>query len=69
MAVFLFVNAIMSGRPIRLFNHGKMRRDLTCIDDVARVVSKLIDRVPRMTRLPQMRRLRSTMWATTIRKS
>ena len=29
------------GRPIRLFNHGKMRRDFTYIDDVTRVVSKL----------------------------
>lgn len=46
MAMFLFVNAIMEGRPIRLFNHGKMRRDFTYIDDVTRVVSKLIDRVP-----------------------
>ncbi|MCP3477140.1 SDR family NAD(P)-dependent oxidoreductase [Bradyrhizobium sp. CCGUVB1N3] len=46
MAMFLFVNAIMEGRPIRLFNHGKMRRDFTYVDDVTRVVSKLIDRVP-----------------------
>ncbi|WFU28877.1 NAD-dependent epimerase [Bradyrhizobium sp. CB1717] len=46
MAMFLFVNAIMEGRPIRLFNHGRMRRDFTYIDDVTRVVSKLIDRVP-----------------------
>ena len=46
MAMFLFVNAIMAGEPIRLFNHGKMRRDFTYIDDVTRVVSKLIDLVP-----------------------
>lgn len=46
MALFLFVNAIMAGKPIRLFNHGKMRRDFTYIDDVTRVVSKLIDLVP-----------------------
>ncbi|MFK4601546.1 SDR family NAD(P)-dependent oxidoreductase [Bradyrhizobium diazoefficiens] len=46
MAMFLFVNAIMAGMPIRLFNHGRMRRDFTYIDDVTRVVSKLIDRVP-----------------------
>lgn len=43
MAKFLFVSAIMAGQPSRLFNHGKMRRDFTCIDDVTRVVSKLID--------------------------
>lgn len=46
MAMLLFVNAIMAGEPIRLFNHGKMRRDFTYIDDVTRVVSKLIDLVP-----------------------
>ena len=46
MAMFLFVNAMMAGQPIRLFNHGKMRRDFTYIDDVTRVVSKLIDRAP-----------------------
>jgi UDP-glucuronate 4-epimerase len=46
MAMFLFVNAIMAERPIRLFNHGRMRRDFTYIDDVTRVVSKLIDQVP-----------------------
>ena len=46
MAMFLFVNAMMTGQPIRLFNHGRMRRDFTYIDDVTRVVSKLIDRLP-----------------------
>jgi UDP-glucuronate 4-epimerase len=46
MALFLFTDAIMAGRPIRLFNHGKMRRDFTYVDDVTRVVSTLIDRVP-----------------------
>jgi len=46
MAMFLFTNAIMEGRPIRLFNHGKMRRDFTYVEDVTRVVSKLIDQIP-----------------------
>ncbi|UCF55086.1 MAG: SDR family NAD(P)-dependent oxidoreductase [Bradyrhizobium sp.] len=46
MALFLFANAILAGEPIRLFNHGRMRRDFTYIDDVTRVVSKLVDRVP-----------------------
>jgi UDP-glucuronate 4-epimerase len=46
MAVFLFAKAIVEGRPIRLFNHGKMRRDFTYIDDVTRVVSRLVDRIP-----------------------
>jgi UDP-glucuronate 4-epimerase len=46
MAVFLFARAIVEGRPIKLFNHGKMRRDFTYIDDVTRVVSRLVDRIP-----------------------
>ena len=46
MAIFLFTKAVVEGTPIRLFNHGKMRRDFTHIADVSRVVSKLIDRIP-----------------------
>ncbi len=34
MAYFLFADAIAAGRPIRLFNHGRMRRDFTWIEDV-----------------------------------
>ncbi len=46
MAIFLFTKAIIEGRPIKLFNHGKMRRDFTYVDDVTRVVSRLVDRSP-----------------------
>jgi UDP-glucuronate 4-epimerase len=46
MAIFLFTKAITEGTPIRLFNHGKMRRDFTHIDDVTRVIHRLIDHVP-----------------------
>ncbi len=46
MAVFLFTRLIVEGKPIKLFNHGKMRRDFTHIDDVSRVVSKLVERAP-----------------------
>jgi UDP-glucuronate 4-epimerase len=46
MAIFLFTKAIIEGRPIKLFNHGKMRRDFTYIDDVSRVVLRLVDRSP-----------------------
>jgi UDP-glucuronate 4-epimerase len=45
MAIFLFAKAIVEGTPIRLFNHGKMRRDFTHIDDVTRVVLRLVDRI------------------------
>lgn len=46
MALFLFTKAILEGVPIRLFNHGKMRRDFTHIDDVSRIVLRLIDHIP-----------------------
>ncbi len=46
MAIFLFARAIVEGRPIRLFNHGQMRRDFTHVDDVTRVVLRLVDRIP-----------------------
>jgi len=46
MAIFLFTKAMVEGTPIKLFNHGKMRRDFTHIADVTRVVSKLLDRIP-----------------------
>ncbi|MGA2291931.1 SDR family NAD(P)-dependent oxidoreductase, partial [Bradyrhizobium sp.] len=34
MAMFIFAKAIADGRPIRLFNYGRMRRDFTYVDDV-----------------------------------
>jgi len=37
---------VLVGTPIKLFNHGRMRRDFTYIDDVTRVVSRLVDQVP-----------------------
>jgi UDP-glucuronate 4-epimerase len=46
MAIFLFTKAIMAGTPIKLFNHGKMQRDFTYIDDVTRGILRLIDHVP-----------------------
>ena len=47
MAVFIFSKAILEGRPIRLFNHGRMRRDFTYIDDVTEAMVRLLDRPPR----------------------
>jgi UDP-glucuronate 4-epimerase len=46
MAMWLFAAAISEGRPIRLFNHGRMRRDFTYIDDVVEAVVRLIDKPP-----------------------
>jgi UDP-glucuronate 4-epimerase len=44
MALFLFTRAILEGRPIDVFNHGKMRRDFTYIDDIVEGVVRVIDR-------------------------
>ncbi len=35
MALFLFTKAILEGRPIDVFNHGRMKRDFTYVDDIA----------------------------------
>jgi UDP-glucuronate 4-epimerase len=44
MAMFIFAKAILEGRAIPLFNHGRMRRDFTYVDDVTEAVVRLIDR-------------------------
>jgi UDP-glucuronate 4-epimerase len=46
MATFIFAKAILSGKPIKLFNHGNMRRDFTYIDDVVEAIVRLMDRPP-----------------------
>ena len=45
MAMFLFAKAILTGQPIDVFNHGRMRRDFTYIDDIAEGVVRTSDRV------------------------
>jgi UDP-glucuronate 4-epimerase len=46
MALFLFTKAILEGRPIDVYNHGKMRRDFTYIDDIVEGVVRVMDRTP-----------------------
>jgi UDP-glucuronate 4-epimerase len=46
MAAYLFADAIVHGRPIRVFNHGKMARDFTYIDDIVAGVLAALDRPP-----------------------
>jgi len=46
MALFLFTKAILAGKPIDVFNHGKMRRDFTYIDDIVEGVVRVVDRIP-----------------------
>jgi UDP-glucuronate 4-epimerase len=44
MALFLFTKAILEGRPIDVFNHGKMQRDFTYIDDIVEGIIQVLDR-------------------------
>jgi UDP-glucuronate 4-epimerase len=46
MAYFSFTKSIIEGKPIRVFNHGKMERDFTYIDDIVLGIVKLINRPP-----------------------
>ncbi|MEM7795856.1 MAG: NAD-dependent epimerase [Cyanobacteria bacterium P01_C01_bin.118] len=47
MAYFKFVDAIANDRPIQVYNHGKMKRDFTYIDDVVEGVVRVMRHVPK----------------------
>ena len=44
MAMYIFTKAILAGEPIQVFNHGRMRRDFTYVDDVIEGVVRTLDR-------------------------
>jgi UDP-glucuronate 4-epimerase len=46
MAIYIFAKAIAEGAPIKLFNHGRMQRDFTYVDDVIEALERVIDRPP-----------------------
>lgn len=46
LALYKFVDAILDGRPIDIYNHGDMYRDFTYVDDLVRAIRLLIDAVP-----------------------
>ena len=46
MAYFLFAKAIVEGRPIEIFNEGRMRRDFTYIDDIVEGVRRIMEKPP-----------------------
>jgi UDP-glucuronate 4-epimerase len=46
MALFLFAHAIMNGEPIKVFNHGRMKRAFTYVDDVVDGVLRVAERPP-----------------------
>lgn len=45
MALFLFTKAILEGKPIDVFNNGKMKRDFTYVDDIVESISRLVPHV------------------------
>lgn len=47
MALFGFTRSILAGEPIDVFNHGRMRRDFTYVDDIAEGVVRTLDRPAR----------------------
>jgi UDP-glucuronate 4-epimerase len=46
MAYFSFTRDIIAGKPIKVFNHGKMERDFTYVDDIIEGIFRLIHRIP-----------------------
>jgi len=46
MALFLFTKAILEGKPIQVFNHGKMERDFTYVDDIVGGIEKMVVKAP-----------------------
>ncbi len=44
MAMYLFTDAILNGKPIKVFNNGNLERDFTYIDDIVEGVFKIIDK-------------------------
>jgi UDP-glucuronate 4-epimerase len=47
MSPWLFTSAILEGRPIDVFNHGKMQRDFTFVEDIAEGTVRVLDRIPK----------------------
>lgn len=47
MALFLFTKAILADEPIRVFNHGRMKRDFTYIDDIVEGVVRTMKKLPK----------------------
>lgn len=47
MAMFLFTDAMINGNPIKVFNHGNMKRDFTFIDDVVEGIARIIAKSPK----------------------
>jgi len=46
MALFLFTRAILEGRPIDVYNYGRMKRDFTYVDDIVEGMVRLLPKIP-----------------------
>ncbi len=46
MSPFLFADAMLHGRPIKVFNNGDMLRDFTYIDDIVEGILRVVDHIP-----------------------
>lgn len=46
MALFIFTKSILEGRPVDIYNHGKMRRDFTYVDDIVEGIVRVAGRIP-----------------------
>ncbi len=64
MALFKFTDLILKDKPIKVFNHGKMIRDFTYIDDIVESICRLLNKPPRKSILPEKGNFdSSTSWA------
>lgn len=46
MALFLFTKAILNDEPIQVFNHGRMKRDFTYVDDIVNGIARMVGKPP-----------------------
>ena len=53
MAPWLFTDAILKDQPIKVFNHGKMQRDFTFVDDIVEGVVRIQNVIPEKTQNPE----------------
>ena len=49
MSAWLFTSSILKEEPIKVFNHGKMKRDFTYVEDVANITARILDHIPNKT--------------------
>ena len=69
MAMWIFTRKILAGEPIQVFNHGRMRRDFTYIDDIVAGIVACLDIRRRPMSGGSERRTGSTISATTGRRT